>query len=168
MESLKTLFGDFEKAVRHGEDFPWKGELEATLRRYLVRSSWSQGEHRKNLRWEAEGLDVEAILPTFALERVIGESLEGGSRTHISSRRESLCSSWAAAAKSLETFGQATGSSVSWVGALAALLRRGKGGPKADARMLKAVEELARLAEREKRLSSLSSAWKLPGKWKDY
>ena len=66
----------------------------------MVRASWDHKRERKTEYWSGD-TSSEAILPTLLLERLIDGVLQSGERTHIASRRESLCSSWPAARKSL-------------------------------------------------------------------
>jgi len=66
----------------------------------MVRSLWDHDRERTTEHWSGEA-SAEALLPTLLLERIIDDVLESGQRTHIASRRESLCSSWPAARKSL-------------------------------------------------------------------
>jgi len=82
-----------KKAVRHAEDFPEKNELEHLLQRYLVRVQLESGGGHPNKSKMGKRRDLisKAMLPTLALERMLGEVLDSGGRTHISSRRESLC-----------------------------------------------------------------------------
>jgi superfamily II DNA or RNA helicase len=91
----------FRKAVAERRDFPDKNQLEEQLRQYMVRASWDHDRERTTERWCGEA-SAEALLPTLLLERIIDGVLESGQKTHIASRRESLCSSWPAARKSLE------------------------------------------------------------------
>ena len=66
----------------------------------MVRATWDHNRERKTEYWRGE-TSSEAIIPTLLLERLIDGVLQSGGRTHIASRRESLCSSWPAAHKSL-------------------------------------------------------------------
>ena len=92
---------EFRKAVAERVAFPRKTQLEQQLRRHMVRASWDHDRERTTEHWSDEA-SAEALLPTLLLERIIDGVLESGQRTHIASRRESLCSSWPAARKSLE------------------------------------------------------------------
>lgn len=101
-DSIRGLpLDDFRKAVAERVDFPGKRQLEGRLRRHMVRASWDHEHERTTKHWHREA-STEALLPTLLLERLIDGVLESGQRTHIASRRESLCSSWPAARKSLE------------------------------------------------------------------
>ena len=92
---------DFRKAVAERVDFPRQAQLEKQLRRHMVRASWDHDRERRTEHWHGEA-SADALVPTLLLERLIDGVLENGQRTHIASRRESLCSSWPAARKSLE------------------------------------------------------------------
>jgi len=92
---------DFTKAVAERVPYPNKESLEKRLRRYMVRESWNHDQERVTRRWREDASSV-AILPTLLLERLIDGVLQRGHKTHIASRRESLCSSWPAARKSLK------------------------------------------------------------------
>jgi hypothetical protein len=101
-EAIRTLpLDDYRKAVVERVPFPRKSELEHQLRRYMVRACWNHDLERTTKHWHVGGSD-ECLVPTLLLERVIDGALEGGHRTHIASRRESLCSSWPAARRSLQ------------------------------------------------------------------
>ena len=100
-DSIRALpLDDFRKAVAERADFPVKGKLEDQLRRHMVRACWDHDRERATKHWHREA-PVDALLPTLLLERLIEGVMESGQRTHIASRRESLCSSWPAARKSL-------------------------------------------------------------------
>lgn len=98
----------FEKAVERGEPYPAKPRLEKALRRWVVRRTWEQEAPssgtivRRQQDWAFKMQDQRSIVATLALERTIAEMLLHGGRTHIASRREGLCSSWAAARASFE------------------------------------------------------------------
>ena len=101
-ESIRALpLDDFRKAVAGRVTFPGQDKLEHQLRRHMVRACWDHDRERTTEHWTVEA-PSEALLPTLLLERLIDEVLESGKKTHIASRRESLCSSWPAAHKSLE------------------------------------------------------------------
>lgn len=101
-DSIRALpLDDFRKAVAERVAFPGKGQLEERLRQHMVRASWDHDRERTTQHWHGEA-SADALLPTLLLERLIDGVLESGQRTHIASRRESLCSSWPAARKSLE------------------------------------------------------------------
>ena len=93
--------------------------------------------------WKAIAKD-DAIVPTLLLERIIDGVLSGKGQTHIASRRESLCSSWAAAVQSFEK------SPIGFVEGLSELLGRvvsdANGGTRPDPKMIAAVTELTKLA----------------------
>jgi superfamily II DNA or RNA helicase len=92
---------EFERAVGAGEDYPDQRSLEKTLRKYMVRDTWDHDKVRMTDNWKASA-QPDAIVPTLMLERIIDSVLSENGQTHIASRRESLCSSWAAAVTSLE------------------------------------------------------------------
>ncbi|GAB7526784.1 helicase-related protein [Paraburkholderia sp. 2C] len=92
---------DFRQAVARRAPYPAKAELERKLRRHMVRASWDHESERAVQHW-AGRTNSDALLPTLLLERSMESVLASGSRTHIASRRESFCSSWPAARKSLE------------------------------------------------------------------
>jgi hypothetical protein len=92
---------EFERAVGAGEDYPDQRSLEKTLRKYMVRDTWDHDKVRITDNWKASA-QPDAIVPTLMLERIIDAVLSENGQTHIASRRESLCSSWAAAVTSLE------------------------------------------------------------------
>ncbi len=99
---IRTLpLDQFRGAVAERVAFPGKSQLEKQLRRHMVRDSWDHDRERTTEHWSCEA-SAEALLPTLLLEKIIDGVLESGRRTHIASRRESLCSSWPAARKSLE------------------------------------------------------------------
>lgn len=101
-ESIDALsLGEFRQAVTERVAFPGKSTLEKRLQQHMVRDVWAHDLERTTEYWSGEA-SAEALLPTLLLERLIDGVLEGGQRTHIASRRESLCSSWPAARKSLE------------------------------------------------------------------
>jgi len=91
---------EFRKAVEDRTPYLKKDDLEKRLRKHMVRASWDHKRERRTVHWRGD-TSPEAILPTLLLERVIDGVLQNGERTHIASRRESLCSSWRAARKSL-------------------------------------------------------------------
>jgi len=99
-EILKLPINEFCKAVAERVDFPKKEYLEGQLRKYMVRTTWNHKRDRTYTNWPANA-SAESLLPTLLLERLIDGVLESGERTHIASRRESLCSSWPAASHSL-------------------------------------------------------------------
>ena len=94
-------FDEFRRAVAERVDFPGTRQLEGQLRRHMVRASWDHDRERATEHWSGEA-SAATLLPTLLLERIIDGVLESGQRTHIASRRESLCSSWPAARKSLK------------------------------------------------------------------
>ncbi len=101
-EGVRALpLDDFRKAVAERVDFPGKAQLEKHQRRHMIRASWDHDRERTTEHWHGEAA-ADALLPTLLLEKLIDGVLESGQRTHIASRRESLCSSWPAARKSLE------------------------------------------------------------------
>lgn len=91
---------DFRKAVDTRAEYAKKSDIEKQLRQYMVRASWDHDRERTITHWNGE-TSSESIVPTLLLERLIDSVLQSGQRTHIASRRESLCSSWLAARKSL-------------------------------------------------------------------
>lgn len=96
---------DFERAVGLRETFPGQAELERKLRRWIVRRTWphEQGELARHQETLAVPPDLgSGFVATVALERAIAELLRSAGRTHIASRRASLCSSWRAARSSME------------------------------------------------------------------
>ncbi len=101
INKLKPSLDDFCKAVTKREEFTGREELERTLRRYMVRDTWDHDRERLLKHWTGDASPA-AILPTLLLERLIDGVLQSGQRTHIASRRESLCSSWPAARLSLK------------------------------------------------------------------
>jgi len=100
-KSIQALpLDDFRNAVAHRVPFPGKEELERKIRRHMVRATWDHERERTTEHWSGDS-SAEALLPTLLLERLIDGVLQSGQKTHIASRRESLCSSWPAARKSL-------------------------------------------------------------------
>ena len=101
-ESIQNLpFEEFSKAVNDGGDYLGQKQLEKQLRAHIVREKWEHEKERTTKYWRGKSPE-NALLPTLLLERLIDGVLEGGRRTHIASRRESLCSSWPAALESLD------------------------------------------------------------------
>jgi superfamily II DNA or RNA helicase len=101
INKLKLSLDDFCNAVAKREESPIREELERKLRRYMVRDTWDHDRERTLEHWAGDASPT-TILPTLLLERLIDGVLQSGQRTHIASRRESLCSSWPAAQLSLE------------------------------------------------------------------
>lgn len=100
-QTIEALpLSEFSQAVGKRVPYPRKAQLESALRQYMVRASWNHEKERDIIRW-SDTASPQAILPTLLLERVIDRVMQTGKRTHIASRRESLCSSWAAARTSL-------------------------------------------------------------------
>ena len=145
----KLPLAEFERAVRAGEDFQAKTSLELALRKYIVRDTWDHDKVRENKLWKAVAQE-NAIVPSFLLERIIDSVLSERGQTHIASRRESLCSSWAAAVESLEK--SPIKSAANW----SDLLRRVVAGPagvaRADPKMLEAVDNLTEIASRGEKI----------------
>jgi superfamily II DNA or RNA helicase len=101
-EEIENLpFSDLQDAVGARTDFADKSKFEGELRRWMIRDTWNHQKERSIEKWSSE-VEPEALLPTLLLERVIDSVLKSGQRTHIASRRESLCSSWHAARESLK------------------------------------------------------------------
>jgi len=96
---------DFEKAVRLGDEYPDLQLLQQRLRRWIVRRTWPENGRtlvRRSSVWKIPPNLEAGFISTVALERAIAEMLREASRTHIASRRAGLCSSWAAARRSLK------------------------------------------------------------------
>lgn len=100
LQSIEAMLEQFSEAVDTNAAYPDQKRLQSLLGKYLIRASWDHEREREETKWEAEK-SPDTMLPTILLERTL-YSLDGGERTHIASRRESLCSSWAAAKKSLK------------------------------------------------------------------
>lgn len=96
---LERQLEQFAEAVHTEQPYPEKLALQRLLSLYLIRDTWDHARERDNFSWAGRG-NPASLLPSILLERAL-YSLEKGDRTHITSRRESLCSSWAAARKSL-------------------------------------------------------------------
>ena len=80
-----------------------KEELERALRLRMVRDTWDHDAERTSVAWQGNpGDHPRSLLVTLVMEHLLSELLDRGQRTHIASRRESLCSSWAAAARVLK------------------------------------------------------------------
>lgn len=144
VEEIKRLpLTDFSRAVGTGNFFHGKSSLEATLRKYMVRDTWDHTNERQSRIWRATAQE-DSIVPTLLLERIIDGILSGKGQTHIASRRESLCSSWAAAVQSFErspvTFGE------NWSDLLGRVVSDANGGTLPDPKMITAVTELTELA----------------------
>jgi hypothetical protein len=109
----------------------------------MVRDTWDHANERQNKTWKALAQD-DAIVPTLILERIIDGVLSEKGRTYVANRRESLCSSWAAAVRSLEK------SPIKLAAGWSELLRRAVGGAagstRPDPKMLDVVEKLTKLA----------------------
>jgi len=144
VDEVKRLpLREFARAVGAGNDYSEKRSLELTLQKYIVRDTWDHANERHRETWTALAQD-DAIVPTLILERIIDGVLSEKGQTHIASRRESLCSSWAAAIASLEK------SPIKGQGDWSQLLRRAVSGAagriRPDPKMLTAVTKLTALA----------------------
>ena len=133
-------FDEYKAAVQKNEEFAGKDALENELRRYMVRETWDHDAERERVTWVAN-CDSDAVLPTLLLERVIA-----GGRTHIANRRESLCSSWAAAAKTLRERPIA-GLDERWDRKFLRMIVRGSGRVRVDPKMRRAVDEISKMVE---------------------
>ncbi len=141
-DSIRGLpLDEFRRAVTERVDFPRKINLERRLRKYMVRASWDHDRERTTRHWQGAA-PSEALLPTLLLERLIDGVLQSGKKTHIASRRESLCSSWPAACKSLRD-SPLSGTDERWSRAFDAVLG-GRSAPK-DPKLLFAVKMLVQL-----------------------
>jgi superfamily II DNA or RNA helicase len=141
-DAIRDLSLDkFHAAVFERVDFPGKHNLETQLRKHMVRASWDHDRERTTRHWQGAA-PAEALLPTLLLERLIDGVLQSGQKTHIASRRESLCSSWPAARKSLRD-SPLDGADQRWSSAFDAVLG-GRSAPK-DPKLLLAVEKLVQL-----------------------
>jgi superfamily II DNA or RNA helicase len=79
-----------------------KERLEHDLRLRMVRDTWDHEAERVSVAWQGSAeVNPRCFLATLVMEHLLSELLDRGRRTHIASRRESLCSSWAAAARVL-------------------------------------------------------------------
>lgn len=136
---------EFARAVADDDEYGGKARLETALRRYMVREPWDHSRSRRVETWRAAA-NTDALVPTLVLERVIDAVLSAGERTHIASRRESLCSSWAAATESLERapIAHADG----WDHILRRMVTGSAGAVRPDPKMTTAVEKLVELAQR--------------------
>lgn len=135
---------EFSQAVDAGAPFPDKERLEKALRQYMVRATWNHVAERRTVLWR-DAAPATAILPTLLLERVIDGVLQSGHRTHIASRRESLCSSWPAALSSLEN-APVRGEDTRWTEAFRAVLPRKRA--LTDQKLVTAVDKLGDLVRR--------------------
>jgi hypothetical protein len=133
----------FARAVQSGAPYPGRAELQRSLRRYVIRDSWDHDRERRVRSWTAIA-QSHATVPTMLLERVIDAVLAQQGRTHIASRRESLCSSWAAAVRSLvdSPIPQAE----DWSRRFRAVVEKAKGGVRPDPKMLAVIDQLVVLA----------------------
>jgi len=101
----------FERSVGLGEPVTTRDSVERSLRRWIVRRTWEEEARgtasveklRKARIWKFPPDAGEGFMATLALERAIAEMHRVGNRTHIASRRTSLCSSWSSALASLES-----------------------------------------------------------------
>lgn len=132
----------YAHAVSNRDDFPQLKELEAALRRRMVRDTWDNSKERRIRDWTGRATGG-ALLPSMVLERVISNVLSMGERTHIASVRETLCSSWAATLDSIENGALARFRDDPWV---LRLQRALTDTVKLDPKLRKAVEWLAKLA----------------------
>jgi ERCC4-related helicase len=85
----------------------------------------------------------------MVLERIIDGVLQGGAKTHIASRRESLCSSWAAAAASLKKSPIRDLDGV-WSRMFRATVLTTTGRPRPDPKAEQVVDQLIELVKRGK------------------
>lgn len=90
----------YRTAISERIPFPGLSALQSSLRSRMVRSTWDNRSARRIIDWTKEPTGA-ALLPSLALERVLADVLSTGSRTHVASVRETLCSSWAATLASL-------------------------------------------------------------------
>ena len=144
-DSIRALpLDDFRKAVDARVAFLGQTKLETDLRKLMVRAAWDHDRERTTEYWCNEA-SAEGLVPTLLLERLIDGVLESGHRTHIASSRESLCSSWPAARKSLEV-SPLQGNDQCWSQAFKAVVtsRSSLNDPKLRA----AVDRLAELARK--------------------
>lgn len=130
----------FRKAVAKREEFPGRADLESRLRAKMVRAEWGDGE-REIEHWRGEA-SAESLLPSLMLERLIDGVLQNNERTHIASRRESLCSSWLAAQASVQK-SPLRGTNSRWSQAFDTLVAGSAAGR--DPKLLVAVDRLAQL-----------------------
>ena len=137
-------FDEFRKAVRERVPFPEKSRFEAQLGKYMIRDCWNHDKERTTEYWHNGG-SAQSLLPTLLLERLIDGVLESGERTHIASRRESLCSSWPAARNSLAV-SPLRGASRYWGRAFDAVVAGRKA--YSDPKLRAAVEKILDLVER--------------------
>ena len=119
-QAIKELdLRGFEHAVDTGKDYERLPDLERGLRRWIVRRSWQEESttlQRKSEVWEIPPDTNTGYAASLALERAIAALLLSGKRTHISSRRAGLCSSWRAARRSFEEspLDEETGEAALW------------------------------------------------------
>ncbi len=144
VEEIERLpLADFARAVEAGEHFAGQTSLELTLRKFIVRDTWDHTNERHSKIWKAIAKD-NAIVPTLLLERIIDGVLSEKEHTHIASRRESLCSSWAAAVQSFER--SPLVSVEGWSELFSRVVSDANGGAHPDPKMITAVIELTKLA----------------------
>ena len=138
----------FRDAVKSVTDFDRKADLEGKLRALMVREAWDVERERSYVRW-AEGARPEAILPTILLEKQIDQLLQQKGRTHIASRRESLCSSWPAAVASLRE-APLRGVDGRWTKAFDAVVQGG--GAERDPKLAVVVREIEKLMAKNEKI----------------
>ena len=113
---LKETLNEFRLAVktRDPPSIDLKTRVETQLCRYLVRNSWpdkwANGKERRKLNILELPQDLMTspshAFATFALEGKFVKMLYEGSRPHIASNRETLCSSYSAIRHSNKESGQ--------------------------------------------------------------
>lgn len=135
----------YRRAIEYRETFDRRKELETGLQLRLIRSTWNHGLERKSLDWTVKP-SSDTLLPTFLLERVLAELLGSGQRTHVASRRKSLCSSWADALRAVDEDAWRRDREMRrWVDALSHLLKKRRD---SDPKMAHVVDKLADHAQR--------------------
>jgi hypothetical protein len=142
-EVMSLPLGEFADAVANGGDYPKKKALEGALRKYMVRDTWDHAKTRSTQTWRSSAQE-DTLVPTLILERIIDGVLADRGQTHIASRRESLCSSWAAAALSVDR--SPLPAAAGWSDLLRRAISAPSGSPRPDPKMLEAVGRLAKLA----------------------
>ena len=138
---------EYKRAVSERVAFERKDELQTSLRRRLVRSSWGLQDGRSIVDCTGEACGA-SLLPSMVLERVVDNLMASGKRTHIASVRETLCSSWAATLSALEK-GTLTGIARDpWASHLRNLLN---GSTNLDPKMAAVVDYLAKQVEKNEK-----------------
>lgn len=158
-DGLKTLEKDLEifgEIVRSRGPLPpsLKRRLEDRLRRYLVRSLWGDEVARSVPRRKTVPLDVNASIQDegqahamLALETAFVRLSEARGRTHSTTHRETLCSSYAAIREAAESSRARGAAFAPYVASLAAVLPSQGEMPKFEA-VLAQLAELARRQEK--------------------